>query len=255
MTTNNKPATIFVSASEVAACIGRNPYKARSDALLAAFKKFDPSGYQKSEQTFERDRVEAVLAKEPAFKDLLATAERATTDRKDAAENAQKLTAALKALDLTDRERKELANHVRSTFNAAMGTQQESVVLADVRAYIGQDAHKDDRLHKKTMGTVEGIPWILGGRVDGQTKSGDIVEIKNRTRRLFHHVPDYERVQVLCYCHLLDAQKAYLIEKTENDRAVHTIEFDADEFEQIRNDLEAFVRELVAMHHKKMPGF
>jgi len=242
--------SIFISVSEVSACIGRNPYKARSEALLAAFKKFDPSGYRKSEQTFERERVESVLAREPAFKDLLATSERSTKDRKDATENEQKMMAALKALDLTDREHKELTSHVRSTFNAAMGTQQESSVLADVRSYIGQDAHKDDRLYKRTMGTVEGIPWILGGRIDGLTPSGDIVEIKNRTRRLFGRVPDYERVQVLCYCHLLDANKAYLIEKTQIDHAVHTIEFDADEFEIIRTDLEAFVRELLAMANK-----
>lgn len=242
--------SIFVSVSEVSACIGRNPYKARSDALLAAYKKFDPSGYKRSEQTFERDRVEALLAREPAFKESLLAAERDTKDRKDAAENQKRLSEALNALDLTDRERKELANHVRSTFNTAMGTQQESSVLADVRSYIGQDAVKDDRLHKKIMGTVEGIPWILGGRVDGLTPSGEVVEIKNRTRRLFGRVPDYERVQVLCYCHLLDAKKAYLIEKTDFDRAVHSIEYDPEEFEQIKNDLEAFVRELVAFREE-----
>lgn len=240
----NTPS-IFISASEVSACIGRNPYKARSEALLAAFKKLDPSGYKRSEQTSERDRVESILVRETAFKELLASAEKETKDRTDAVNNEKKLTSALQALDLTDRERKELASHVRSTFNAAMGTQQESSVLADIRTYIGQDAFKDDRLHKKTMGTIEGIPWILGGRVDGQTKSGDVVEIKNRTRRLFGRVPDYERVQVLCYCHLLDAKKAYLIEKTQEAHGVHSIEYDSEEFEQIKNGLEAFVRELL----------
>lgn len=240
-------SSVFVSVSEVAACIGRNPYKARSEALLAAFKKLDPTGYKQLEQTSERDRVEAVLSREPAFRDLLINAEKETRDRADAVSNEKKLTEALRVLDLTDRERKELASHVRSTFNTAMGTQQESSVLADVRTYIGQDAVKDDRLHKKTMGTVEGVPWILGGRVDGQTSSGDVVEIKNRTRRLFGRVPDYERVQVLCYCYLLDAKKAYLIEKTQNEHGVHSIEYDLEEFEQIRKDLEAFVRDVLAM--------
>ena len=214
---------------------------------MAAFKKYDSSGYERSGQTFERDRVEILLAREPAFKQMLADAEKTTTDRRDAAENEKKLKAALGKLDLTDRERKELTGHIRSTFNTAMGTRQEAGVLADVSAYIGQGAIKDDRLHKKAMGTIEGVPWILGGRVDGLTPSGDIVEIKNRMRRLFGSVPDYERVQVLCYCHLLDAKKAYLIEKTQTDHGVHEIEFDTNEFEQIRKDLETFVRDMLTM--------
>ena len=239
--------SIFISASDVAACVGRNPYRPRSEALLAAFKKYDGSGYERSGQTSERDRIESVLARQPAFKEMLLDAEKTTADRQGAAENEKKLKMALNKLDLTDRERTELAGHIRSTFNTAMGTRQESGVLANVSEYIGQEATKDDRLHKKTMGTVEGIPWILGGRVDGLTPSGDVVEIKNRMRRLFGSVPDYERVQVLCYCHLLDAKKAYLIEKTQTDHGVHEIQFDADEFEQIRKDLEAFVRDMLTM--------
>lgn len=239
--------SVFISVSDVAACVGRNPYRPRSEALLAAFKKYDASGYERSGQTFERDRVLSVLERQPALRDMLLDAEKATMDRRDASENEKKLKMALNKLDLTDRERTELAGHIRSTFNTAMGTRQESSVLANVSEYIGQEATKDDRLYKKTMGTVEGVPWILGGRVDGLTPSGDVVEIKNRMRRLFGSVPDYERIQVMCYCHLLDAKKAYLIEKTQTDHGVHEIQFDAEEFERIQKDLETFVRDMLQM--------
>ena len=52
---------------------------------------------------------------------------------------------------------------------------------------------------------------LLKGKVDGI--AGDtVVETKNRTRRLFKELREYERVQLECYMYLTGYQKAILTE-------------------------------------------
>ena len=53
---------------------------------------------------------------------------------------------------------------------------------------------------------------IITGGVDGLLGDDCILEVKNRTRRLFHKVPMYERVQVEAYMRIFDKSRAVLLE-------------------------------------------
>jgi hypothetical protein len=57
--------------------------------------------------------------------------------------------------------------------------------------------------------------------------SRTLVEIKNRTRRLFKSLCEYENVQVQVYLHMLGLTKAKLIEQYNS--TTNTIEVDRDE--------------------------
>lgn len=245
---------VFVFASDAAACIGANPYRPRKEALLAAFKRHAPEAYARSGLETCTDRAEKLLSDLPVVKDEIARSVASTNDRNDVRQNTERILTNVDGSDkLSKTEKKDVAAYVRSGFNTAMGIRQESGVLNACSDWIGTGPIvKDDVLHKRVMGKVGDMEWILGGRVDGLTEEGHVVEIKNRVRRLFNKIPDYEKVQVMCYMHLVDAPRAYLVEKNAADHAVHSIEFDHDAFEEIRSGLEAFVSDLVGLmdHYK-----
>lgn len=54
--------------------------------------------------------------------------------------------------------------------------------------------------------------WIVCGKIDGVIDGG-ILEIKNRQNRIFHSVPQYERVQVQMYMHMYEYETATLIQQ------------------------------------------
>ena len=56
------------------------------------------------------------------------------------------------------------------------------------------------------------IKWQLKGIADGELTNGDLLEIKNRQKKLFGVVRDYEMCQIQSYMHILKSKKCHLIE-------------------------------------------
>ena len=102
----------------------------------------------------------------------------------------------------------------------------------------GQPVYSYDRFVKMPLFSDEnlGLSVILGGRVDGvlMDKAGNInkvVEVKNRTARLFYTLRDYEKVQTMIYMKLFNQENLDLIEilrkKDDSlDSNIINIEFD-----------------------------
>ena len=66
---------------------------------------------------------------------------------------------------------------------------------------------------------------VLRGKVDGMNKEY-VVETKNRTKRLFNKIPDYEKVQLNAYMFLLEKEKSLHIENYNNES--NEVEYDFD---------------------------
>ena len=66
---------------------------------------------------------------------------------------------------------------------------------------------------------------VLRGKVDGMNKEY-VVETKNRTKRLFNKIPDYEKVQLNAYMFLVEKEKSLHIENY-NDTS-NEIEYEYD---------------------------
>ena len=86
-----------------------------------------------------------------------------------------------------------------------------------------------------------GLSVIMGGRVDGVTldSGGNInkvIEVKNRTARLFYTLRDYEKVQTLIYMKLFNLENLDLIEILRKDSKVESniinIDFDNQFWEE-----------------------
>jgi hypothetical protein len=248
------PVNVLIHASDLAACIGLNPYRSRQDALSDYFSRhFAAQGApvpmtkrKRVEETFEAlQHVDP--ATHAACKAVLDTAVLATA--KDVAAVAEHATEILKksAADLSDSARLQLEEYVRSAVNTRFGTEKED----GVREALPDHTTKTDKYIKRLAFRLDGVNVFVGGRCDGvavdhNTGEQYVVEIKNRVRKLFNRVVDYERVQLLTYLFVHGIPRGRLVEQFGARSRTYDVLFDPVEWEGIAERLRAFVVDLVA---------
>ena len=71
---------------------------------------------------------------------------------------------------------------------------------------------RNDTLYQRELYNDEVCKIILQGKIDGMINNDTVVESKNRSRRLFYKIPDYEKVQLEAYLYLTQTKKALHIE-------------------------------------------
>jgi len=119
-------------------------------------------------------------------------------------------------------------------FNRNFGTRKEANAGATYEEVTGLEHKKDN---KRIM--MEVMPGInLVGKTDGMASDGTLVEIKNRTKRFFNMVPEYENVQVQTYLRMLNLDKAHLVERYDNTIKVHDVHVDNTFMDEVLRVLE-----------------
>lgn len=93
------------------------------------------------------------------------------------------------------------------------GKQAEKSIIEDLRTSDLGDIDTTDVLIKKTI-VIEDWPVLVMGRTDGRTRSGAVVEIKNRKNRFFE--PDYDLDQLATYVVLTNANEGILVQNHED---------------------------------------
>ena len=71
---------------------------------------------------------------------------------------------------------------------------------------------RNDVLYQKCLFKNDNCTIILQGKIDGMLNNDTVVESKNRARRLFYKIPNYEKVQLEAYLYLTETEKALHIE-------------------------------------------
>ena len=90
---------------------------------------------------------------------------------------------------------------------------------------------------------------ILRGKIDGMNDEY-LVETKNRTKRLFNMIPDYEKVQLNAYMFMTGKEKALHIECYNEDQ--NSVEYDFDKlfWDDCLSKIMSFVNEHIVGHIK-----
>jgi len=90
---------------------------------------------------------------------------------------------------------------------------------------------------------------ILRGKIDGMNDEY-VVETKNRTKRLFNMIPDYEKVQLNAYMFMTGKEKALHIECYNEDQ--NSVEYDFDKlfWDDCLSKIMSFVNEHIVGHIK-----
>lgn len=222
--------TIFVS--DVAACVCKHPFKKRGEVALKMLKRMCPDVYRVSCEKYGYKDDETIL-------ESIQLPTQATISAADVEINISTALAQSESMKMSVKDRHQLEKCVTSKFNTSLGINKENDAIRSLEESLGEPINRDQTLYKRCLVKDE---WYLCGRVDGISASGVVVEVKNRVKRLFGKVPNYERIQVLCYMHLLQRQKAVLAECYEGQLKHYHLEYDDEEWKKIESGLTDFVQ-------------
>lgn len=209
---------INIKASDVAAIIGRNPYKTRDEVFNERINTYFGTKLQTKQTEFE----DAIIKEDPHVQAYV----------QDVLEKSKTQT---------------------------LETNKELIKIPDtVKEYVKHEIYKNNgtlceektrnTFHVQTDKTCYTLPIYrnirLIGYIDGRVEDGVIVEIKNRQKRLFGKVPEYERIQVQVYLKLTGARECKFIEQYKESTKEYTITFDEDVWKNIHQGVLSFAKEL-----------
>lgn len=126
---------------------------------------------------------------------------------------AQAVHAAKKARKEAQDAAETISSGPKQTISCTFGDHQEASSLQHLEKLWNTKIQKDNKYRTLALpGVGKDFTWVLGGRVDGVTADGTLVEIKNRRSRIFDEIPFYEKVQLECYMRIFNAPKIYLVQ-------------------------------------------
>ena len=212
---------LVLYASEIAIITGDNSYQKLSDFLVKLWQKYDnddfnncleslqPKHSVKFVQTNDIENINNIEKKcginvQSEMKNILK-------NTKNAEEVVQKKNQLLKKVEsqVTDKNlKKELEKSVTNVVNTSYGIKNEDNVLQVYSKNKQMTVIKVCEFRKRKIGNN----LYIGGKIDGLTQNGEIVEIKNRMYKLFNNLREYERIQLQSYIYIFKLKKGYLVE-------------------------------------------
>lgn len=206
---------IIIKASEVAAVIGKNPYKTPGEVRDELWKKYSPETFEGETKT---ERAEKALgASKEAQKVLVDAVSVQAKSSDEVTKIFEKARVQIQAdTSLTTTQKAEVTEHVRSKVYTTHGIRSEDKTSDKVEADEKTRLIRDESFYQ--LNIWENFQIV--GRIDRIEEKSDgsrvLVEIKNRTRRLFQKVPEYEYIQIQTYLQMLGLQQARHVEQFNN---------------------------------------
>lgn len=230
---------VSIPASEVAAVVGRNPYKPASEVFNMLWQRWSPSTFEGTTKIDEL--IEAYGRLNVETQELM---DRAATykasDAVDAVSTLRNATSIIQKSELIDAEDKgKVIELLKTQVSTGHGIRTEDKVVEKVAKDEGITFQQDTELYSVPVldfaDEMEGgKEFVIRGKIDRlqQDEDGELVlvEVKSRMKRLFYEVRDYEYIQVQAYFQMLPPQirRAKLIEQYMDETNTMIIERDDD---------------------------
>lgn len=230
------PRSVYIRASDVAACIGRNKFKAASEVLADYWQRYSPATFVGT--TTLDDQLQALERCSPAEKaavvEAAAVPVTSAVDAQALIQQTERLVRASTTMSADEKEK--VVALVTSTVQTGMGTRTEAVIAKKLEEEEGAVLAEDFELYSMPICSVGQTKFWVRGKIDRlQEEAGEVVlvEIKARQKRLFKTLVDYERVQIQTYLQLLPpmlgVQRARLVERYLDES--HSIDVERDDGE------------------------
>lgn len=130
------------------------------------------------------------------------------------------LITVIDTAELTDK--KHILEFYQSTCRTTLGTVEESTVEDLYKQKTGKTIQENNsQTFAQKYKTRNDLRFVVRGRIDGlvtvidknNKPSHKLIEIKNRTARLFDTIPQYEKIQLCFYMKFLNLDDAELVER------------------------------------------
>ena len=262
----------WLSASDVAAAMGRSRFTPRKDIIYkykndTRHRDFDRSVDVEVENKVDAAEVQKVVkrAREAVSesKNLDVEQKRKIMKGLDDVDKAkrvgEKVEAVAKAVassvsakksDVKEQEKiikklgvaKSVETAMVSVANRKMGTVREMGTRVAMEKERGTKIEKDNKLMKRiirvTLRDTRVVQLKLVGRIDG-IENGRVIEIKNRRKRMWRKAWPNEIIQSNVYMFMCDVNEASVIEALGNERHETKLVFD----EQLHDEIVACLHE------------
>lgn len=236
---------IVIYASELAGCVGMHRYVAPTDVALKVFQRSAPDLYAAaharsgvavplSDTTRAAMSIEAVHMTGKVKELIRAPVKELDTGMSQIIENAA----------VSD---PGFADDLKTFVYTERGKIGEKAVVDDFeRQHDDKFTERNDKFFKKKYALNDHVV-IMGGRVDGLSKEGRLIEVKNRQRRFFQNVPLYEQVQIMCYQVLTGAKECELIQCFDGESRVTVVPFDEKLWEDVETAMLSFADKMFSL--------
>lgn len=230
------PKRVIIKASDVAACIGRHRYKPRDEVLNDMWKKYWPETF--TGQTKMDQAEQALGASETARQVLRKALEVQTKDSAQVQKVFEEVQVKVNSdSKLSATQKAEVLEHARSQVYMTHGTRNEDRTADVVTSTEGVRLVRDDTFWSWDVCVIDGVKFVISGRIDRIEECPDgsrvLVEIKNRTNRLFRSVPEYENIQIQVYLHMLGLVRARLVEQYNTQVLSHEVMRDEELWDNV----------------------
>lgn len=130
------------------------------------------------------------------------------------------------------KDKKHMLDFYQSKCRTTLGNCEESTVQELYNKKTGKTIlENNSRTFVQKYKTKKELRFVVRGKIDGLVTIFDednkpahkLIEIKNRTARLFGKIPEYEQIQLCFYMKFLNLENAELVERFKED--VNIIEF------------------------------
>ena len=252
---SSKIKLIKINVSNLYVLLGHNYFNNFDKVLQNAWRTFDSKGYKEFIALAESEQniVSATHRPEEQIKRLQEKLKinissqtylaKKSNNSKELAQNQQKIITQISRTHTTDAKQQEakkrLQTLVTNTTNAGYGTFQEGSVYKQIENHLNTKVISNQQKlvysipltsDNNTISDIK-VEWQLIGKIDGLTSDNDLIEIKNRTKKLFKELRKYEEPQIMTYLHLFDKSKGYLVEqlKTKDQIQINYVPVSYDE--------------------------
>ena len=203
---------IRFNASEIAALVGRNPYKKVEEAITDCWNRHARKRGMDAPKapTFILEAYKVVNKNKEKVGSLMEDIKQSSGKTETSTETMTKTEAInekIKAMEITQEEKETLITYAKSKMFTNYGTRKEESVHDIYKTMTGNSIGIVNKMFKKPTEDFE-----IGGKIDGQLEDGTVIEIKNRTRGLFGEVRQYENIQIQTYIQMLEQEGAQLVE-------------------------------------------
>lgn len=233
-------APLCLNASQIAIITGHNRYQKFTDFLLELWIKYNKEDYEKilelnKNVKYEKKLKDNEMIEKYCNREIKNEIKKSlfSNDVQNINANKKNVMSKVDKLDCDDKTKKEIKKSIQNHMNTQYGIKNEDKAIKDYEKQQSIHILRTNEYKKRRI--TNGL--FIGGRIDGYTENGNIVEIKNRMNRLFLKLVPYEKVQLQSYLYIFEKKSGYLVEKYKDQLNVIEEKYNDKFFKSIKETL------------------
>lgn len=236
--------TITIPVSSVYMLVGHNYFKKFIPLVSQTWKRLNIADWLSYSQDAQSSGIiPATLSNKEQLAALSSSASSSFNDGLDlllqptlTVDEVVSKKAKLEASCIVDPRLKTLVNDQINTsygiHNEEDAIKQSGLNITRCQEQFILSVYKDELVIEPELPS-KSIEYVVIGRVDGITDTGEIVEIKNRIRECTGIIRNYEIPQIMIYMHMAGTDRGYIIEKWKENIKIINVTYIPNYFDTI----------------------